>query len=474
VAGEAPRVELTAEQQRRIGLGIEVASTGSVAVPIQLPGTILVDPDREAQVTPLAPGIVIAAPVGVGAQIEAGATLAVIDSATLAEAKLAYFAAATEVGCCVIKVPRAKEIFDNVNALIVLIQRGADQPQLARLDGREMGEWRARILSALAETRLAQSDAVRERALQQEKVSSQRELQAAEAAVVRGEAALAAVIDTARFEVLEAYSEACREQQVAELALVTATTQLRLLGVDDAGIAVLDVLVPKAQTMTPCQCTDPDCDEEATTPGVLDTLGDAHALGRYELRAPRSGTLVERRLAIGESVSDEVAVARIVDIGRVWMRINIYQRQLPFVRLGALATVSGEGLSDPVTGTIASLSPLVDEESRTVAALISLDNPEGRLRPGMFVTATIDGASRAAAVVVPNDAVQVMNEQEVVFVPDGDGFVVRPVRTGPRDARQTVIHEGLAAGDRVVVGGAFELKAKIVTSALGGHAGHGH
>ena len=79
-----------------------------------------------------------------------------------------------------------------------------------------------------------------------------------------------------------------------------------------------------------------------------------------------------------------------------------------------------------------------------------------------------------APVVVEKDAVQVLDEEEVVFVPDGDGFVPVPVRLGRADRERVIVLAGLAAGQLYVHEGAFELKAEAVTSGTDPHAGHGH
>jgi cobalt-zinc-cadmium efflux system membrane fusion protein len=76
---------------------------------------------------------------------------------------------------------------------------------------------------------------------------------------------------------------------------------------------------------------------------------------------------------------------------------------------------------------------------------------------------------------VEKDAVQILDDEHVVFVPKGDvHFKSLPVAVGESDARFIEILGGLDEGMEYVAGGAFELKAKIVTGALGGHAGHGH
>jgi len=77
-------------------------------------------------------------------------------------------------------------------------------------------------------------------------------------------------------------------------------------------------------------------------------------------------------------------------------------------------------------------------------------------------------------VVVPRNAIQNIDGESVVFVPAGDAFTAQPVQLGPGDSERVAIASGLNAGTTYVAAGAYTLKAKLVTSALDPHAGHGH
>ncbi len=125
-------------------------------------------------------------------------------------------------------------------------------------------------------------------------------------------------------------------------------------------------------------------------------------------------------------------------------------------------------------GTIAYVAPVVDEKTRTAQARVVLSNADGRLRPGLFVNAEISVGQEVASVVIPKSAVQRMGEKSVVFLDTTEGFKPAPVSLGRSNELLIEIVSGLAAGQRYVTHGAFELKAKIVTSGLGAHAGHGH
>ena len=120
------------------------------------------------------------------------------------------------------------------------------------------------------------------------------------------------------------------------------------------------------------------------------------------------------------------------------------------------------------------MAPVVALDTRTARARVVLANEGDAVRPGLFVTVRVSLPTVLAAVVVPRSAVQVLDERDVVFIAEGGGFEAVPVELGRGDRDVVEITSGLEAGRRFVTRGAFELKAKIATSGLGAHAGHGH
>jgi uncharacterized protein YegP (UPF0339 family) len=111
-----------------------------------------------------------------GDRVEAGEILAWIESDELAEAKLSYYAKKAEVGCCMIKLPRAKAIYQNTAKLLTLLKREAPQKELHKLDGLEMGEWRGRLLTANAEYLASGETYKREKRLRSKEIASGQEL----------------------------------------------------------------------------------------------------------------------------------------------------------------------------------------------------------------------------------------------------------------------------------------------------------
>jgi multidrug efflux pump subunit AcrA (membrane-fusion protein) len=454
-------------------LDLATAGPGVIEVTGTFPGEVILNPDRMAHIVPRAAGIAREVTRSLGDYVEAGGILAWIESDQLAEAKLAFYAKHAELGCCQIELPRAREIHENTSRLLALLDGEPTPADIHALDGLEMGEHRGRLLTAYSEYLAAKKGLDRERGLFDKNISAESELIAAEAAFQKADAEFAAARDIARYQVQVAYSEAARLRQVAEFEAVAAEQRLRLKGVDDEVLEELLALVPKAASLKPCLCDDPNC-KDNVIPSVMQSLGDQERLGWYALRAPFAGFITEKHLTLGEQVGDEQSVMTIADISRVWVRFNVYQKDLGVVKSGQTATVDlGAGLPS-ASGAITFVSPIVDKGTRTSQARVELDNSSGAFRPGLYATVHVDLGPVEAEVVIPRAAVQVLENEEVVFVEDDDGFHPVPVRLGRSDHERVTVLAGLDPGQRYVEHGAFELKARIVNNGIDPHAGHGH
>lgn len=189
-------------------------------------------------------------------------------------------------------------------------------------------------------------------------------------------------------------------------------------------------------------------------------------LNRFELRAPLDGVIVEKHLALGEAVKEDAQVFTVSDLRSVWAEVAVAAKDLPKVRLGEKARVTATAFDASASGTVQDVGALLGEQTRTARARITLANPQGSWRPGLFVNVELadDSAAKPAAVTVASDALQTLPELgTVVFVqePGGGGFVAQPVKTGRSDSRRTEITQGLKAGQRYAAGGSFVLKSEL-------------
>jgi cobalt-zinc-cadmium efflux system membrane fusion protein len=279
---------------------------------------------------------------------------------------------------------------------------------LAALQSVELGQARAQRTAALARAELARKTAERKRGLAAERIVSRGELQRAEADLAEAEADLWAA---------------------------------------EASVSALGV-------------------------GVRPGGGD---LSGFSLLSPISGTVLERAAVQGQMADPSRPLFRIADLSRLWLVAQAPERDASRVREGSPAEIALAALpGQKLRGTVGWVGREVDAHSRTVPVRVVLPNTGGRLKPGMFATAWIGtGGEGEKVVAVPATALQRMDDQWVVFLPRGEGrFEVRPVERGRDLGNEVAIASGLKPGERVVVEGAFVLRAEAEKKEGGGEHHH--
>lgn len=182
---------------------------------------------------------------------------------------------------------------------------------------------------------------------------------------------------------------------------------------------------------------------------------------RYELRAPFDGVVVEKHLTPGEVVDETTAAFTLSDLSRVWVTFGVSPKDLNKVQVGKAVTVSAPELNAEVVGSVAYVGSLLGEQTRTATVRVTLENPQGSWRPGLFVTALVATDSREAKVAVPETAIQTVEDKPTVFVRTDDGFEARAVELGSRAAGHVEITQGLEPGAQVASAGSFVLKSEL-------------
>lgn len=208
---------------------------------------------------------------------------------------------------------------------------------------------------------------------------------------------------------------------------------------------------------------------------VMAVVESNESMSSYNITAPISGWIIQRHITTGEFVSGENSMYVLADLSKVWVNLAVYPKDADLIKQGMKVHINAIGTDLKTDGTIEYVTQILDVSTRSITARIVLPNPNNRWRPGTFVHALVSINGGVEGLVVEKDAVQILDGETVVFVSNGvGGFRPVQVETGEQDHRLVRIVSGLAQGADYVSEGAFELKAKIVTSSLGGHAGHGH
>jgi cobalt-zinc-cadmium efflux system membrane fusion protein len=348
---ETGPIELSEEAMARAGIKVDEVRGVAAADVLLAPADLEPNADRMARVGPRVSGRIANVAVSLGAVVKEGQALATIRSPQAAEAT-------------------------------------------AVLD------------SARAAEKLAQASLARERDLFQRKVSAQREVLEAEAALARAQA----------------------DVKAAEARLAT-------MGFDAGSAAGADPVV----TVT----------------------------------SPIGGTVIERNAAADAPVQPDSVLFTIADLRTLWLTVRVPETSTGSIRRGQKVRITVRALPDqPIDGTVDYVAPIVTAATRTVDVRLQVPNAQGALRPGMSATARFDIAAVASAagagdrLLIPRAAVQELNQATVVFVAEGERrFEARPITLGSTYGSDVEVLSGLEAGDRIVVRGAFTLKAQAVRGA---------
>jgi membrane fusion protein, multidrug efflux system len=195
------------------------------------------------------------------------------------------------------------------------------------------------------------------------------------------------------------------------------------------------------------------------------------AIAKKATRAPFSGKLGIRRVNLGQILSQGQEIVSLQALDPLFVEFLLPQQQLVAVHPGMSVRLTGDAISEAVPGTITAINPDIDAATRNVRLQASLDNPQGRLRPGMYVN---------VEVLLPGDRqVQTLPETAVLYAPYGDsvfvvdknptasagdqGQVLRQqfVRLGEKRGDFVAVVSGLEADEQVVSTGVFKLRNGI-------------
>jgi len=268
---------------------------------------------------------------------------------------------------------------------------------LARLNSSELSSQQLAYLKARAQLELNRRNAERAKALFEADVIGAAELQRRES-----------------------------EFQISLAETRAASDQLQLLGVSAAAI---DRLAKQGAV-------------DSVTP-VVTTLG---------------GVVVERKLAQGQVVQPADALFVVADLSRLWAVAQVPEQQVSQVKTGQSVSIEVPALAnEKLVGKLIFVGQTIDPETRTVLVRTELDNRDGRLKPAMLASMLIE-AKPVARMVVPSSAVVRENDEDHVFVAEGEGvFRLLKVKLGPEQGAKRVVLSGLKGQEKVVVDGAFHL-----------------
>ncbi|HTY21171.1 MAG TPA: efflux RND transporter periplasmic adaptor subunit [Geobacteraceae bacterium] len=227
--------------------------------------------------------------------------------------------------------------------------------------------------------------------------------------------------------------------QGGEGLVASARQRLKLLGVKDEQIALL---------------------ERGEKPDI-----------RIPIYTPLSGVVIEKIVQQGQYVNGGDPLFNIADLSTVWAELEVYENDFPLIRIGQRVEITSQSYPGKgFGGRVAFIYPFLDPKSRTVKVRVELANPGARLKPDMFVNATVK-APLGSSLAVPASAVIDTGKRHLVWVEAKAGvFTSRDVKAGVKTGDSIQILSGLQAGEKVAVSGGYLIDSEAQLK--GGGGGH--
>lgn len=193
------------------------------------------------------------------------------------------------------------------------------------------------------------------------------------------------------------------------------------------------------------------------------------SLTQYAVTAPFAGTVLAREAALGE-MAGEAPLFEVADLSRLWVDLHVFGADAQQVRPGLAVEVTRLTDGKTLQTRLDRVLPATATASQSTVARATIENADSLWRPGTAVRARVTLSEQPAGLVVPSGALQLVADQQVVFVRVGDEYEARPIESGRRDGRNVEVLSGLEAGAEVVVEQSYLVKADIEKSA----ASHDH
>lgn len=427
-------VELTEAQAKEIGLRLVKVTSSQGGTAGRRTGKVEVDPDRRVIVSSQLSGTIQHLPVIVGAKLNRGEQVAVLESPEITQLKGEYHLAQVEVELA------EKELANKTKLLAVGDESRRDAEE-AELEVAQAKAKREGVSARLESARLTHERLL---TLREEGIASSQQVEQAEADLK----ALKADLGEANTSVEIAIQHRDREQRVSQSQLRQKAETLPA----EASLARAKENVKHLDERLRQLGADPEQNEGALT-----------------LLSPISGQVVERPVNRGQRVSPGDTIAVLVDPTEVWVWIDLLREDLNTVDVGDEVEISL--VSQPTvtaSATIDHIDPQIDSASQTVRARAHLREPGLKFRVGSFVTATLS-AQASTHPTIPQEAIVEVEGQKVVYRLDGKGYRRTPVDilVGRAD---TATVKGLPTDAQIVVQGASALKSVDLASTIGGHS----
>jgi len=441
VNAETTIVQIDAKKVETLGIRTEPVGLGEWPREVRVTGRLELNESKVAHVSALVAGVVREICVEMGEDVKAGAVLAYIDSREAGEAKLQM----TQNQLAVKSAQQTYDWYDaihsNTHDLLAALQKGAGVEEIDKqFRNRPIGSYRQQLVSALSDMKHGTADYQRVKELGDQSVVPVKEVIHARAHYESSTATYQALLEQIRFDSDRQLLVSQQKLKEAETALAVSRSQLFILGFSAEDIR------------------------------TMDPIAEAERVAYYPVRAPFDGTVIDRDAVLSKHVDAECELVEIADLSTVWLRADIFEKDL-----GAVHGLQDRPVEFRTTGypdqvfsaNVFSLGNVVDDQTRAARLLAVVENTDRLLKPGMFAEINLSSGYDTNVAFVPASAIQRHDGASFVFVRRGrQQFERRDVRTGRSTSENVEILDGLETNEPVVVRGGFALKSEMLSELM--------
>lgn len=278
------------------------------------------------------------------------------------------------------------------------------------------------------------------------------------------------------------------ELENLQVELLQALTNFKLLGKDRARIeGLVEKRIVASKDLLKVQSDYEKAEREVE--GIKRRLallglaeGEVDQIVRKEtvspllpIPAPLGGHIVERNVTLGESVEPQQKLFRIIDLAQVLAEGDVTEDKLPRIKKGQTVRIRVNSFpGESFLGQIDYVSDRVEEEKRTVHVWSRLNNPQHKLKPGMFAELNVVAGKFIEALTVPLEAIISAEGENFAFVEEEGGFRRADLLLGVRNDRFAEVKNGLFPGDLVVTDGKRQVYTQYLAQSQGGAKLQGH
>ncbi|TDI68772.1 MAG: efflux RND transporter periplasmic adaptor subunit [Bacteroidetes bacterium] len=227
---------------------------------------------------------------------------------------------------------------------------------------------------------------------------------------------------------------------------------------------------------------------ELTDSQIQSIMAGGEPQYNFSIYAPRSGTILARKISQGEHVMDGQVLFEIADLNRLWVLFDAYESDLPWINVGDSISFKVQSLpGETFNSLVTFIDPVVNSQTRTASVRTEIINMDNRLKPKMFVEGIINAELTALqeTIIIPKTAVLWTGKRAVVYVKqpefDKPTFQFREIELGTDAGEYYVVNKGLFVGEEIVTNGVFkidgaaQLQGKVsMMNPAGGKSATGH